>query len=293
MNNTPLVSVLMTAYNRERYIAEAIESVINSTYQNWELIIVDDGSKDNTVAIARSYAAKDKRIRFYQNERNLGDYPNRNMAASYANGDYLVYVDSDDWMLKDTLAKWIKLIQYHQVHFGIFVPGFKKEPLIFEPKTSIMQHFFDKAFLMSGPGATIIAKVFFDKINGFPEKYGPANDMYYNLKVASKTPVLIIPFPLGDYRRHDGQEINNRYSYLYNNYCYLRDALIELNLPLTDDQKKYLHQKNKRRFATNCVRYLFDTKNFSKTRQAVRLAEFGLKDWWQALFNKKMNLPAF
>jgi glycosyltransferase involved in cell wall biosynthesis len=77
MNNGPLVSVLMTAYNREKYIADAISSVLNSTYKNFELIIVDDGSKDATVQIAKQFEAKDERVTVYQNEKNLGDYNNR------------------------------------------------------------------------------------------------------------------------------------------------------------------------------------------------------------------------
>src|SRR6476646_10196463 len=96
-----LVSVLMTAYNREKYIAEAVESVLASTYTNFELIVVDDGSTDNTVTIAKSFEARDYRIKLYINEKNLGDYPNRNKAAGYASGEYIVFVDSDDWMLKD------------------------------------------------------------------------------------------------------------------------------------------------------------------------------------------------
>ena len=79
-------SVLMTAYNRELYIAEAIESVLASTYQDFELIIVDDGSKDKTVAIAKKYESKDSRVKVFVNEQNLGDYPNRNKAASFASG---------------------------------------------------------------------------------------------------------------------------------------------------------------------------------------------------------------
>ena len=86
-----LVSVLMTSFNRDKYIAEAIDSVLASTYQNWELIIVDDCSKDKTVEIAKSYEAKDNRIKVYVNKKNLGDYPNRNKAASYAKGKYIKY----------------------------------------------------------------------------------------------------------------------------------------------------------------------------------------------------------
>jgi glycosyltransferase involved in cell wall biosynthesis len=67
----PLVSVLMTAYNREKYIAEAIQSVLSSSYTNFELIIVDDRSSDRTVEIARSFEKRDSRIRVYVNEQNL------------------------------------------------------------------------------------------------------------------------------------------------------------------------------------------------------------------------------
>ncbi|MFN9110899.1 MAG: glycosyltransferase family 2 protein, partial [Bacteroidota bacterium] len=101
----------MTAYNRQDFIAEAIESVLAQTYQNWELIVVDDCSKDNTVAIVESYAQNDNRIRVYINEKNLGDYPNRNRAASYASGELLMYVDSDDTIKSDALEYIFKYFQ--------------------------------------------------------------------------------------------------------------------------------------------------------------------------------------
>ena len=94
----PLVSVLMTAYNRANYIALAIQSVLNSTYTNFELIIVDDRSSDNTLEIAKQFGITDDRIKIYSNEINLGDYPNRNKAAGYASGKYLKYVDADDYI---------------------------------------------------------------------------------------------------------------------------------------------------------------------------------------------------
>jgi glycosyltransferase involved in cell wall biosynthesis len=71
--STPLVSVLMTSYNREKYIGEAIESVLESTYNNFELIIVDDCSTDNTVKIAKSFAEKDARVKVFCNDKNPGD----------------------------------------------------------------------------------------------------------------------------------------------------------------------------------------------------------------------------
>jgi len=105
VEHAALVSILMTAYNREEYIGEAIESVLKNAYQNFELIIVDDGSKDQTVAIANAYANNDSRIKVFVNEKNIGDYPNRNKAASHATGEFMMYVDSDDKLNSDTLHK--------------------------------------------------------------------------------------------------------------------------------------------------------------------------------------------
>src|ERR1700689_462412 len=116
----PLVSILMTAFNREKYIAEAIESILQSTYKNFELIIVDDCSKDKTVEIAKSYAQKDSRIKVYVNEKNLGDYPNRNKAASYANGKYLKYVDSDDIIYPHCLDVMVGCMEkFSEAAFGL------------------------------------------------------------------------------------------------------------------------------------------------------------------------------
>jgi hypothetical protein len=137
---------------------------------------------------------------------------------------------------------------------------------------------------MYGPCATIVRRDYFRRINGFPEKYGPANDMYYNLKAASQAAILIFPFPLNDYRIHEGQEINNRYSYLFNNYLYLRDALDELDLGLTLEERRYLHAKNKRRFVINCLPYLKTGANRKKLIAALRATGFSLSDFLQALY---------
>ena len=92
----PLVSVLMTAYNREAFIADAIASVLAQKFADFELVVVDDASRDRTVEIANDLAARDRRIRVYVNERNLGAYPNRNYAATLARGSLIKYHDSDD-----------------------------------------------------------------------------------------------------------------------------------------------------------------------------------------------------
>ena len=107
---TPLVSVLMTSFNRERYIADAIESVLAQTFTDFELVVVDDASSDRSVEIARAYERRDPRVRVVVNARNLGDYPNRNHAATLARGRLLKYHDSDDVMYAHCLDVMVSML---------------------------------------------------------------------------------------------------------------------------------------------------------------------------------------
>jgi glycosyltransferase involved in cell wall biosynthesis len=282
----PLTSVLMTAYNRKQYIAEAIESVLASTYKNFELIIVDDCSGDNTVLIAKEYEKRDARIKLYINEQNLGDYRNRNKAASYARGEYLMYVDSDDKIFADGIEKCIRvMLQYPQSCFGMRIFNQDCEPYEINSEAVIRKHFFEDPMLYIGPGGTIIKRIFFEQINKYPVKYGPANDKYFNLKAACNSSMVMIPFDFLFYRRHEGQEINNQYSYLYNNYIFLKDALNELPFRLTDEKIRWLHSKNKRRFFVNIIKYFFSTLNFPKTIAALKQTRFSFKDMFEAIFH--------
>jgi len=109
IKSKPLVSVVMPTYNHERFIVEAIESVLNQTYKNIELIIIDKYSEDNTEVIVRSYATVDSRIR-YQKVRNNGVIAaSRNAAIKLAEGDYLAFIDSDDSWLSDKLERVMRI----------------------------------------------------------------------------------------------------------------------------------------------------------------------------------------
>ncbi len=143
MDNSPLVSVLMTAYNREKFISEAIESVLSSLFTNFELVIVDDCSDDKTVEIARYYAEKDSRIKVFVNESNLGDYPNRNKAAEYALGKYIKYVDSDDLLYDFALDVMVRYMErFPEAGFGLCsYHFFKPTPAMISPHEAYLSHF--------------------------------------------------------------------------------------------------------------------------------------------------------
>lgn len=103
-----LVSIIMPSWNTGRFIAESIQSVINQTYKEWELIIVDDCSTDNTDEVVASF--KDDRIKYLKNEKNSGAALTRNRAMREAQGEWIAFLDSDDLWTSDKLEKQIKFM---------------------------------------------------------------------------------------------------------------------------------------------------------------------------------------
>jgi glycosyltransferase involved in cell wall biosynthesis len=285
--NNPLVSVLMTSYNREQYIAEAIESVLGQTYQNWELIVVDDSSKDSTVCIATKYAQKDNRIRVYINESNLGDYPNRNRAASYARGEYMMFVDSDDSIEKGALTYIIKNFHFFPEanHSTITYDKNITVPCLMTSEHALREHLYKTNMLATGPGARVFKKNFYEQMGGYPILYGPANDNYFNIRTTAFSPILCLPYTYLNYRRHEGQEINNQFAYLYQGYLYFRDAMMIPELPISNEEKSFFLKKNKRRFVVNLLNYFAKERKFSRCAKAIRLADFSINDLFIAIFH--------
>ncbi len=108
---TPIVSVVMPAYNCEKYIEAAIRSVISQTFTDWELIVLDDGSNDGTRDIIERLAAEDERIRSMPNAKNMGVAKTRNRGIDLCRGRYVALLDSDDVWRRDKLDSQIKKIQ--------------------------------------------------------------------------------------------------------------------------------------------------------------------------------------
>lgn len=112
-----LVSIITPAYNAAAYIAETIESVFAQSYTNWEMLIVNDCSKDNTAEIVQSYAKKDKRIKLINLKQNSGAAVARNTAIQNAKGRYIAFLDSDDLWKEEKLQKQIEFMQKNSYAF--------------------------------------------------------------------------------------------------------------------------------------------------------------------------------
>ncbi|MGL4548992.1 glycosyltransferase family 2 protein [Eubacterium aggregans] len=107
----PFISIVMPAYNAEKFIADSIQSVLKQTYQAFELIIIDDCSSDNTGLLVQSLVSKNDKMFYSRNEQNLGVAETRNIGVSKARGDWIAFLDSDDLWREDKLEKQVMLLK--------------------------------------------------------------------------------------------------------------------------------------------------------------------------------------
>ncbi len=282
MTPAPQISVLMTAYNREPYIAEAIESVLHSHFQDFELIIVDDRSSDGTVEIARQYEKTDARVKVHLNPQNLGDYPNRNRAVSLATGKYVKFVDSDDVIYPYSLDFMHAAMEAHpQAAFALSRPKRLDKPYPCEvhPLEAYREHFFGAGLLDCGPGGTILHRERFLQCGGFAEvRY--SGDTTTWLKLSAKFPVVLLPRDLIWWREHSGQEYVQGIrdlSYLELNYCLARDALESPNCPLPKSESLQALKSLKKRQARSLIRLALRGKPVQSLRVGKR-CQFRLSD---------------
>ncbi|WP_414698574.1 glycosyltransferase family 2 protein [Peptacetobacter sp. AB845] len=112
-----LVSIVTPVYNAERFINETIDSVIAQTYDNWELILVDDCSSDNSAAIIDEYVKKDSRVKYIKNKENSGAAVSRNAGIEMAKGQYVAFVDSDDVWKPEKLEKQLAFMKKNNYAF--------------------------------------------------------------------------------------------------------------------------------------------------------------------------------
>lgn len=243
-NERPMVSVLMTTYNREKYLAIAVESVLASTYTDFELIIVDDQSKDRSYEIALEYAERDSRVRVFRNEKNLGDYPNRNKAASLARGKYLKYVDADDMIYPTGLQVMVSGMEnFPEAGWGLSsLPQDKDRifPFMLSGREAYLRHYFKERLFHKAPLSAIIKKEAFDKVGGFTGKrYLGDFEMWHIL--ANHYPVVLMAQGVVWYREHEEQEMQNNRIDLSIPFKYLKCSEEMINdsaCPLNQEEKK-------------------------------------------------------
>jgi glycosyltransferase involved in cell wall biosynthesis len=185
----PLVSVVMPAYNVEKYIGEAIESILNQTFKDFEFIILDDCSKDKTLELINKYADMDSRIVVMRNDENLKLARTLNKGFAAAQGKYVARMDADDCSLPERLAKQVDYLEQNP-KVGVLggymlimnqdgiIKGKRKYHATDE---NIRKHLFRYSPFCHP--AIMIRKDIFDKTQGYIHEYNPAEDydLYFQL----------------------------------------------------------------------------------------------------------------
>jgi len=212
MEQNPCISILTTVYNREKYLGDCIQSVLDGHFQDFELIIVDDQSTDRSLEIAHEFAAKDARIRVYRNDENLGDYPNRNKAASYARGKYIKYLDADDMHGRFMVDIMVDAMETQpEAGYGLFDYGEHKPlfPILLQPHEAFEAHYSGKHRIFSrSPLNAIMKKEVFDAVGGFSGKQHLGDFELWHV-LSSKHPTCVMSAGPGLWRKHNDQQSND------------------------------------------------------------------------------------
>ena len=222
MNVNPLISVIMNCYNSSLYLKEAIESVINQTYSNWEIIFWDNQSTDESAIIFNSY--KDKRLNYFYAERHTTLSTARNLAIEKANGEILAFLDCDDlWMAEKLEEQTPFFVNYQNV--GIVYSNFEillnssnssaKSMLTSFSKIRCYPHLPKNIYrVLLGANfiifsSVLIRKLIYDQVNGFSDKFNHNEDYELLLKCSALSDAVCIKNNALRYRVHD---TNSSYS---------------------------------------------------------------------------------
>jgi len=259
MSNSPSVSVLITVYNRERYLGDCLASLLASTFSDWEAIVVDDASSDESVAVAHNYAARDARIHVFENAENLGDYPNRNKASEYARGRYLKYLDSDDTISPDGLDTMVAAMDQHpEAALGLSHTARGQDlplPACLSAHEVYEREFLGRGVLGCGPSAAIIRRDVFEDLGRFsPQRYLGDRDMWYRL--TQPHPLVLIREDLIQWRRHETQEFalgQANGHYLIATHALRMRVLNDPHTPLPEDARRRAMQRERRHQARRAL----------------------------------------
>lgn len=212
----PKVSVLMGAFNCADTIGKSIESIQKQTFTDWEMIICDDGSKDNTVDVVKEYAQKDSRIIFIENDKNRGLSFTLNHCLEYATGEYCARMDGDDLCDSTRFEKQVKFLDEH-LEYGFVsttMKRFDENGIYQEPKIGEGYSPTKKSFVKGSPfchAPTMLRKSTYDAVNGYRvmDKTLGVEDYDMWFRIYSKgIKGFVLEEPL--YSMFDGKDAANR-----------------------------------------------------------------------------------
>jgi glycosyltransferase, family 2 len=292
----PKLCILLASYNGEKYISEQLDSIINQTYKNWELIIRDDGSKDETVTILNKYEKKDERIKILRDDKgNLGFLKNFEELLFNAKEEFVLFSDQDDFWLKNKLEKFVEKIRDLDekvlskpllIHCNSLVCDDKLEIIKEEfidskiaKKTNSNIYFFE--YIVQGSTSMVNKKMIKESLPFL--KNVTLHDRYFHLLSQFLGTRVFIDESLVKYRQHERNEIGANRSIIKNimskKYFYVEDRKL-----IEEIKEKYIKCLRKRDL-NDIEKYLEVTD-----RNKNRLERFWLSKYFQMKLLKRLVL---
>jgi glycosyltransferase involved in cell wall biosynthesis len=275
ISNTPKISIIITAYNHEKYIFDSISSVLNQSYQDFEIIVINDGSKDKTASIIKGMVSQyPEKIIFIDNKNNIRPKFTCNQGISAARGKYIAWNDGDDLWLPEKLEKQMKVFDLdykNEIHI-VYSLGEN----IIENSTRIRnkidgklveKNFFKEMFASSFflKNSMMVRKEVYDKLGLLNEKYQLCGDYEYMIRMAaSGYKFKMVNESLALHRIHENNETTNRSIAINNTKIMLKDVSQTYHNLI----KKYnINVKDRLSVCDyQIARYFFAKKSYSKAK---------------------------
>jgi len=235
----PAISVLMPVYNAEKFVREAIDSILNQTFTNFEFLIFNDGSTDSSGDIIKSY--KDERIRFFDYKKNTGYVKHLNEGLELSKGKYIARMDADDISLPTRFEKQIKILEFNNYNglIGSSIEVINNGIINYPEFDSEIRAYMFLRSPFAHPTIMFRKQILTDNQIKYDNRYMPAEDYDLYYRMSAYTCFYNIPEPLLKYRYHDNQISIHKNKIQIENYLATRFHITEklLNQTLTSDQK--------------------------------------------------------
>ncbi len=240
------IDVLMATYNGEKYVKSQIDSILNQTYKNLNLIILDDKSKDKTVAILKEYENKDKRVKVYINDENLGSTKTFEKLLSYVKSDYFMFSDQDDIWYEDKIKKsynFLKEKNFDMIYTDLEVytrndDGYKLISNSFNKLKNLKykqikySDYRLELLYNTITGSTILCKSkYISKLVPFPDNKDLIHDAWIGLYMSLKYKIGYLDVPTVKYMQHENNQIGSgKYTDRFNKFSDVRNHFINVKL---------------------------------------------------------------
>lgn len=209
MTRRPPITVVVTVFNRAPYLAASLDSVLASSFGDFELLVLDNCSTDGSLEIAHEVASRDPRVRVLRNETNLGQFGNRNRVLELVETKYFKYHDSDDLLYPHGLETLYRCLTQAPAADLALSCGWAWEggpcPMVLPPRECYRREFLGRGMFFCGPASALFKTASFRFVGGF-EDHGAASDYRFWLRVCRTLTVALAPADLFWYRIHPDQE---------------------------------------------------------------------------------------